>query len=102
MPASRALLLLLCSAALCIVGFAEEGRAAGKAGSASPFTATPPAYQRYPANTTVPTAPAPPKTAAPAETRGKYADPYDRRIPLQGDTHKEYTGGKKDPYQRAK
>lgn len=34
------------------------------------------------------------------ERRGKYADPYDRSIPYQGDVHRNYKYGKKNPYQR--
>ena len=96
---------LLCALAPLAVSEAASARSAspgasGSRGTATPFSATPPAYQQYPAQTTVPTAPAPPKTSKPAETRGKYSNPYDRSVPLQGDTHKEYTGGKRDPYKR--
>lgn len=34
------------------------------------------------------------------ERRGKYADPFDRRIPYQGKVHEGYKHGKKDPYKR--
>ena len=37
---------------------------------------------------------------APPERRGKYANPYDRSIPYQGDVHRNYKYGKKDPYKR--
>lgn len=36
----------------------------------------------------------------PPERRGKYANPYDRNIPYQGDVHRNYNHGKKDPYKR--
>lgn len=42
----------------------------------------------------------PPSTTKPAETRGKYSNPYDRRIPLQGDTHKGYAPARRDPFKR--
>lgn len=34
------------------------------------------------------------------ERRGKYVNPYDRSIPYQGDVHRNYKYGKKNPYQR--
>lgn len=37
--------------------------------------------------------PAPPK-------QGTVIDPYDRRIPAQGDVYKEYNGIRRDPYAR--
>lgn len=52
-------------------------------------------------NATVqPSISSPPVTAKPAETRGKYNNPYDRRVPLQGETHKGYAPARRDPFKR--
>lgn len=52
-------------------------------------------------NATVqPSISSPPVTTKPAETRGKYSNPYDRRVPLQGDTHKGYAPARRDPFKR--
>ena len=68
-------------------------------GASRPAGGGAPAYQRYPAQTTVPT-PSTPPAAPKGETRGKYSNPYDRSIPLQGDTHKGYTPARRDPFKR--
>lgn len=59
-------------------------------------------YQRTPAKVLTPpsTSPAPPAASRPEERRGKYSNPYDRSVPLQGDTHKGYAPARRDAFKR--
>lgn len=62
-----------------------------------PYILPQPPQPPLPSPTSPPTSPS---TTKPAETRGKYSNPYDRRIPLQGDTHKGYAPARRAPFKR--
>ena len=90
--------ILFCTLLCFLLLFMPGTTLAATQGAENSFQQAPPADAAHVPKQQTSPPPAPTKTQR--DTRGKYANPYNRQIPLQGDTHKNYSGGKRDPFTR--